>query len=144
MQPAGADGFPTALAKPKELAHRALAPGESFTAGPLKIKLSRAVMPAFVGAETGEAVVDGDVSVVGTDKSASLHLPATIRIATYRVRFDDVGKTAGTSFDVVAEDLGCEGEPHGKSLAKGDAMTVWLSTEGVDQFELFAGDDDFN
>jgi len=149
MVPDGADGLPKALTAPTLLGEKTIAPGASFTAGPLRIKLTKTVMPAYVGTTQGEAVVDGDVQIVDAVKkdgessknSASSHLPATIRLDRYRVVFDEAGATGGAQFAVRVDDLGCVGEQEGFPMTKGETMTLWLSTDGAPSVELFAGDD---
>jgi hypothetical protein len=151
-EPDGKDGMPKALASPKELARKTLEPGKSFDAGPLKISLSKAIMPAFVGSTQGEAVVDGNVVHVADLKrdgessknSASMHLPGVIRLGGHRVTFTEAGKTALAAFDVKVDELGCDEIEHGPAMKKGQTRTMWLSMEGVSAVKMYEGDEHFS
>src|SRR5688572_3102220 len=101
-EPDGKDGLPRALASPTELGRKTLVPGASMEAGPLQIKLSKGLMPAFLGSTQGEAVVDGEVVHIAdrardgesSKNTSSIHLPGVIRLGGYRVTFDETGAKA--------------------------------------------------
>lgn len=149
IDPVGADGLPTLLARgPKVIGTYRLIDGKPRDTPKLRLLARAHFMPERGGSTKGEWLPGFEVSILpdvdrdgpNPQNSVEQHGYDPLRIGTYRVRMRVVKpKAKGSVIEAVVEDLGCREEYVHPPLAPGEQKTFWVSTEGTRTYSFSTG-----